>query len=85
MGKVVWTLTKEELNEIQELFEKKLALENLIKIIDPTNEKMYIKLTTDYGQNMRLFQKWWSDISRKYKWEGGNWSINFETYEVLSQ
>lgn len=84
MGKVIWTLTGNEKIEIQNLYEKKLALENLINVIDPLNEIIYNKLITDYGKIMRLFQKWWSDTSQKYNWESGiNWAIDFETNDVI--
>lgn len=83
MDKVVGKLTEDEKKEILALFEKKIALENLVNIIQPSNEKMYEKLTLDYGSVMRLFQEWWSNTSRKYCWEGQSWYINFENNEVL--
>ncbi|HOJ09936.1 MAG TPA: CXXX repeat peptide modification system protein [Clostridiales bacterium] len=85
MNKVVWKLSDDEKKEIQNLFEKKIALENLVKIIDPANEKLYNKLISDYGTTVRLFEQWWTVTSQKNKWEGKNWRINFETNEVLAQ
>lgn len=84
MNKAIWTLTEEEKNEIQELYEKRIALENLVNIIDPANEALYNKLTGDYGKIIVQFQKWWSETSEKYNWEKGmNWFVNFETSEVM--
>ena len=84
MGRIVGVLAGEDKEEIQNLFEKKLALENLVKIIDADNQKIYDKLVTDYGRTLRQFQAWWMINSQKYKWEGQNWSIDFETSEVIS-
>lgn len=84
MGKVVGVLVTEDLETIRNLFEKKLALENLTKIIDVENQEMYDKLVMDYGKTMRLFQEWWITNSQKYGWEGKNWSIDFETSEIIS-
>jgi CXXX repeat modification system protein len=84
MNKTIWTLTEEEKNDIQVLYEKRIALENLINIIDPTNEALYDKLTDDYRKTVAKFQKWWDDIGQKYNWEkGNNWSVDFETNEVI--
>ena len=84
MSKVVGLLSGEDKEEIQNLFEKKLALENLVKIIDTDNSKIYDKLVMDYGKTLRQFQEWWMVNSQKYKWEGQNWRIDFETSEVIS-
>ena len=48
MDKVCYNLNEEELEEIENLYEKKVALENLSRCIDPDNEKMYQKLVNDY-------------------------------------
>lgn len=83
MGKVVHILKDDEKNEIEELYEKKIALENLCKIIEPSNEKMYKKLIEDYGKIMFLYTNWWNKMSNCYQWEGENWYINFSTQEVI--
>lgn len=82
MEKAIWVLTKEECQEIRELFEKKLALENLFKIMDAESDVLRNKLVEDYGKVLNLFQSWWREISTKYNWEGQNWRINFDTQEV---
>lgn len=86
MKKVIWTLNESDAEKILTLYEKKTALENLVKIVDASNEDMYKKLTVDYNEVIRLFNKWWRDMSSKYNWErseGGNWSIDFSTKEVI--
>jgi CXXX repeat modification system protein len=84
MNKAIWVLTDEENNEILELYEKKIALENLAKILDSDNELLRNRLVVDYGHVLHKFQDWWNYYSGKYHWEtGGNWAINFSTKEVL--
>ena len=86
--KIVGKVTEDEKREIQELYEKKLALENLLKIIDSSNEQMYVKLVADYGSTMRLFQEWWNKMHITYNWKSEkdkSWNINFETNEVSLQ
>lgn len=82
--KIVWTLTESECKEIEDLFEKKNAYENLIKIVDADNEKIYKKLISDYASTVSSFNKWWNDYSKKYNWEGENWVVDFEAKQILS-
>jgi len=38
------------------------------------------------GETNTRFQKWWDEMSAKYKWENspnGNWEINFQTNEIF--
>lgn len=86
MEKYVWKLSEEEVSEIRKLFEKKVALENLVKIIDPENQKLYAKVTEDYTTLLSQYQGWWGTMSQKYNWERsekGGWTVNFETCEVF--
>lgn len=86
MQKVVFELSDAEVIEIRQLYEKKVALENLINIVNPSNDDLYARVTTDYTNALSLFQKWWHDMSIKYHWEqadGGHWVVNFDTGEIL--
>lgn len=84
MTETVGIVTEEERNEIESLYEKKCALENLIKIVDVNeNEPLYNKIISDYGVVIKQFDWWWKVTSQKYHWEGGNWSINFESREIF--
>ena len=80
--KIIWDLSEEEFKEIEDLFERKLALENLRKIIDYDDEKIYDKFIKDYGKAIRLFEQWWSTMSKKHNWQGENWYVDFETKQV---
>ena len=81
--KIIHQLNEKEAEEIANLYEKRLALENLIKILDGDNEKIYNKVIEDYTNTTREFQKWWDNMSTKYQWQGSNWLINFETKTVV--
>lgn len=83
MGKIIYTLNKNELEEIEILNEKKVALENLIKCIDPNNDKLYEKLKNDYSATFKDFNKWWEKMRSQYSWEGGNWSVDFGTGDII--
>lgn len=80
----VWQLNDDEFKEIEDLFEKKIALENLTKIIDADNQKLYDKLIKDYGKTVHDFDSWWDKMSRKYDWEGGNLWLDFETKKIMT-
>jgi len=85
MNKVIWTLTEDETKEIEDLYEKKAALENLIKIVDVDNERLYQRMIDDYTQTMTVFNAWWRDTSRQHGWEGENWSVDFVTGDITVQ
>lgn len=80
---VVMVLSDEEINEITDLYEKKLALENLVKIVDINNKELYTKLIGDYGKCTASFENWWVKMSTIYHWEGSKWSVDFENKRVL--
>ena len=83
--KVVSQVTPEEKNEIQQLFERRNGLNELVKILTPENTELYEKLVKDLGETANKFQSWWNRMADKYQWEStddGNWEINFETCEI---
>jgi CXXX repeat modification system protein len=82
--KEVWQLNDDEFKEIEDLFEKKIALENLTKIIDADNQKLYDKLIKDYGKAVHQFDFWWEKMSKKYDWKGKNWWLDFETKKIMA-
>lgn len=85
MKKVVGSVTAEEKNEIQALFERRNGLNELAKILTVENTELYEKLVKDMGETGLKFQNWWNRMSSKYQWEsleGGNWEIDFDTCEI---
>lgn len=86
MKKKVGTVTNEERDCIKVLFERKNGLSELSKILTEDNEGLYEKLVKDIGRTSTAFQKWWDDMSVKYRWESvesGHWEINFDTCEIF--
>lgn len=84
--KVVGSVTEEEKNAIQKLFERRNGLNELAKILTPENESLYEKLVKDLGETSTKFQQWWDTMANKYQWESsptGNWQIKFDTNEII--
>lgn len=80
----VGTLTQEESRNLEKLLEKKIALENLLKILSESQE-VYKKVNRDYENIVEEYEKWWSDTSNKYIWESTDnsfRSIDFKSRKV---
>ena len=85
MKKNIGQVTVEERNEIQTLFERRNGLNELAKILTADNTELYEKLVKDMGETGAKFQNWWDRMDEKYQWEsveGGNWEIDFDTYNI---
>ncbi len=85
MSKLVGKVTEQERDYIQNLFERKNGLIELVQIITVEKEELYEKVIKDLGQTNTAFHQWWSDMGKKYQWESkenGQWSIDFETCEI---
>lgn len=83
--KIVGSVTEQEKNEIQTLFERRNGLNELAMILTADNDALYEKLVKDMGETGANFQDWWNRMSEKYQWESaenGHWEINFETCEI---
>lgn len=84
--KVVGQVSPEEAKQIQQLFERRNGLNELAKILTPSNVELYERLVKDLGETSTKFQQWWDTMSTKYQWESapnGNWEINFQTNEII--
>ena len=82
--KEVGSLTQEECSNIEELLEKKIALENLLNILSESQE-IYKKVVRDYKNIVEEYEKWWRDTSDKYIWESTEnsfWSVDFKSRKV---
>lgn len=86
MKKEVGSVTEEERDEIQALFERRNGLNELAKILDTNNSELYERLVKDMGETGAKFQSWWDRMAQKYQWEGqenGHWEIDFNTCEIF--
>lgn len=82
--KEVGTLTQEESRNLEKLLEKKIALENLLKILSESQE-VYKKVDRDYKNIVEEYEKWWRGTSDKHIWESTEnffWSIDFKSRKV---
>ena len=84
MDDVVWILTEDERDEIEALYEKRIALENLARSMDPNNDAIYEKLFAEYQKTLTAFRTWWQEKSTQYQWRGENWRIDFLTKSVIA-
>lgn len=85
MKKEVGRVTEEERDEIQQLFERRNGLTELIKILPAENVELYERLIKDMGDTSTKFQQWWNRMGEKYQWEStknGNWEIDFNECKI---
>ena len=86
MNRLIGKVSEEEKNEIQLLFERKKALNELSCLISQEDE-LYSKLQEDKKETSEKYQKWWTEMSQKYNRGNGENSelfIDFESNEVYS-
>jgi CXXX repeat modification system protein len=88
--KVVGRVTPRERDEIRTLYERKNGLNELILSLQDhellRNPLFYDKVVADLGSTVTRFRRWWDDKAAAYGWEGidgGHWTIDFETCEIL--
>ena len=81
--KIVGQVTKEEVEEIKILYEKEVALKNLLVL--KLSEKIKIDIENDLEKIQSLMEKWWKEKSQKYKWEGADknrWEVAFSDGKI---
>jgi CXXX repeat modification system protein len=88
----VGQVTDPEKDEILKLYERKIALQELMMSLDDQDQSekskndLYERIVADLGKTKVNFDRWWADKSRKYNWKsvpGGNWNIDFETNDIF--
>lgn len=84
MNEENYVLSADETNTIRELYEKKIALENLAKIISPEeNPVMYERMLADYGGTVRVFQNWWTLTIKKHNLPSSNYVVDFDNHLLV--
>ena len=84
MEKTLKILNEYETDEILELFEKKVAMENLSIIIDKEKQPaLFSSLKKDYEKLIHKYQKWWERLAMENGWQKDILYINFSTREVI--
>ncbi|MCX7920902.1 MAG: CXXX repeat peptide modification system protein [Clostridia bacterium] len=88
----VGIVTETEAKEILQIFERKMALQELLMTLnnpsmtEQLKNEVYEKIVNDFGRTKIAFDKWWADTANKYQWksvEGWQWSIDFDTCEIF--
>ncbi len=83
MKKVIGQVTYEEKEQIRTMYEKKVALDNLLLMdIKEIQKKVMMDL---YRINEEM-QNWWKQMGLKYQWAGkenAQWEIDFHTREIF--
>lgn len=87
MNDVNCTLTESEISAIRDLFEKKIALENLAKVISPReNLEMYEHLLADYGSTVKKFNDWWAvTIKRHGLLPSIEYIVDFDNNQLIAK
>lgn len=83
MGTVVGKVLYKEKKDINEMYEKKVALQNLLVTNLDHNTKQ--KVIEDLNKINELMGNWWKQMGEKYNWNGkenGYWQISFESGEI---
>lgn len=84
-------VTEEEKRTVEKLYERKLALGELMQTINTpslSNEhknEIYEKVLADMGKTAAEFNSWWNNMASKYKWKSSEecqWHIDFKTNEI---
>ena len=64
-----------EKNEINELIEKKNALNNLAKVLNESNDKESYKRSKDeLAKINKLYTEWWEKVINEYQLECNKWN-----------
>ena len=83
--KKVGEVLESEKQIIYDLYEKRNALVNLLKILDDT-DKMWNDAVNILEFTRNKEKEWWKEKEQKYKWYGEtdkSWVINFRTNEIF--
>ena len=84
MSEIVCKLTEAEVSAIRDIYEKKLALENLAKIMSPgENNAMYERLIADYGATMRQFNEWWDTTVAAHQLPPDAYTVDFRDSQLI--
>lgn len=78
--KEIGIITKDERDEIQKIYIRKLNLSELGLIVKDTDD-IFEKYKTEKTNNQKEFDKWWEQMYEKYHWESensGKWGVDFD-------
>ena len=82
------SITSNERDEVQEINNRKHALEELISTVKDIsqNDELYNRIITDIVDTKVKLSEWWLRISSKYEWTFSaedTWSVDYRTCDVF--
>ncbi len=89
---ILGSVTEEEKQTIERLYERKNALGELMQTMsspmfsDEQRNKVYDWIVADLGKTNSEYNKWWSDMGLKYNWKipcGEKLFVDFNTNGVF--
>jgi CXXX repeat modification system protein len=86
--KFVGSVTETEKQEIENLYNRKNSLAEMIMLIDLKeykNDAIYERILEDMTVTSKKYSQWWQKKSEKYNWhkfEKGSWTLDFDTNKV---
>lgn len=84
MPKYVGTVSELDKDRMIDLYEQRIALENLREVIKKT-DKLATKLIKNYDEVSNNYNNWWVEMKEKYDLESddnGQWQLDFSTGNV---
>lgn len=88
----VGAVSDEEKDDILKLYERKLALNELVLTLEnqwvtrELRNKIHNKISTDIIKVNMLSERWWNKKAMEYNWKShknGKWTIDFKTNEIF--
>ncbi len=90
--RLLGTLEENEKSEIEEIYYRRVTLENMILVLqergnmeESGSESLYQRLVQDMSETIKRMQDWWNKTSTYHGWEyrrENNWEVKFDSGEV---
>lgn len=83
---VLGRLDEQEIQTLIPLFQRKTALEELVKILPAENDVLYEKVLKDYSAVRESLVSWWTQIAQHHNWEYKNtdiWRVDINSAEAF--
>ena len=78
LGKV----TETEMNELRDVYSRKIALKELLASINAVENPLYNKIISDFIDTNEKMAEWWKKTANIYQWVYGlenSWKLDFES------
>ncbi len=83
MPNPIGQVTPDESRRLYKLHERRAGLRELLLCLDPKADADLIeRVKADTARTDAEFAAWWEEMSAKYAWPAGTYTINFDTHLV---